>query len=224
LPVYQYSQSLSGGDKSPLRLRMSMNFAEGFQSDKYLYISRFLSLEIVRLAMDYTLLRKAFFTQPEKKSEQVPGTHSAYADTLMEVLLLHCQPKIEALTGLKLFPTYSYYRVYKPGDELEKHQDRRACEISVTVCLGYDYVTDDPEYHWDLYVGGVAFEMEPGDAVIYRGCDVEHWRTRFEVQEDSWHSQLFLHYVDAAQEDAKEYLYDNRPYAGAPLTLRKQGA
>lgn len=198
-----------------------MDFAERFQIDKYLYVSEFLSLELVRLATDYTLLRKAFFTQLEGKCEQIPGTHSVYADTLMETLLLQCQPKIENLTGLKLYPTYSYYRVYKPGDVLEKHQDRRECEISVTVCLGYDYITDDPEYHWDLYVDSIALEMEPGDAVIYRGCDVEHWRTRFEVQENSWHSQVFLHYVDAAQSDAKEYRYDRRPYAGAPLALRK---
>ena len=199
-----------------------MDFAERFQTDKYLYVSEFLSLNMVRLATDYTLLRKAFFTQFEVVGVQIPGTHSVYADTLMETLLLHCQPKIEELTGLKLYPTYSYYRVYKPGDELEKHQDRRSCEISVTLCLGYDYITADPEYHWDLYVDGVALEMEPGDAVIYRGCDVEHWRTRFDVQENSWHSQLFLHYVDAAQEDAKEYLYDKRPYVGAPLAMRKE--
>jgi hypothetical protein len=198
-----------------------MDFAERFQTDKYLYVSGFLSPELARLASDYSLLRRAYFTQPEEEGQQMPGTHSVYADTLMETLLLHCLPKMENLTGLKLYPTYSYYRVYQPGDELKRHRDRRSCEISVTVCLGYDYVTNDPEYHWDIYVDGKAFELEPGDAVIYRGCEVEHWRDPFNVQENSWHVQLFLHYVDAAQEDAKDFIYDKRPYVGAPQELKE---
>lgn len=196
-------------------------FSGNFLTNKYLHVSEFLSLELGRLATDYTLLRKTFFTQFEEASAQIPSTHSVYGDTLMETLLLHCQPKIEELTGLKLYPTYSYYRVYKPGDVLEKHTDRRECEISATICLGYDYITDDPEYHWDIYVDGVGIELEPGDAVIYRGCDVEHWREPFNVQEGSWQAQVFLHYVDAAQEDAKEFMYDRRPYVGAPLALRR---
>jgi hypothetical protein len=33
--------------------------------------------------------------------------------------------------------------------------------------------------------------MKPGDAIIYRGCDIDHWRQPF------WglnHAQVFLHY------------------------------
>lgn len=200
-----------------------MELTEHFGERRYLYVSEFFSPSLARLAADYTLLRRAFFIHTEKECEQIPGTHSVYADTLMETLLIHCQPKLENLTGLKLYPTYSYYRVYKPGDVLEKHTDRRECEISATICLGFDYITDDPEYHWDLYINGVAIEQEPGDAVIYRGCEVEHWREPFQAQENSWHSQVFLHYVDAAQEDAREYLYDGRPYVGAPLSFKKTG-
>jgi hypothetical protein len=198
-----------------------MDLTERFQTIKYLYVSGFLSPELVQLTSNYSLLRRAYFTQLEGEGQQIPGTHSVYADTLMETLLLHCLPKMEILTGLTLYPTYSYYRVYKPEDELKKHRDRRSCEISVTVCLGYDYITDDPDYHWDIYIDGEAIEMEPGDAVIYRGCEVEHWREPFNVQENSWHVQLFLHYVDAAQEDSKEFIYDKRPYVGAPLELRE---
>lgn len=38
-----------------------------------------------------------------------PDTPSAYSDTLMEALLELCVPMVEAATGLKLFPTYSYF-------------------------------------------------------------------------------------------------------------------
>ena len=33
-------------------------------------------------------------------------------------------------TGLKLYPAYTYARIYKKGDELKRHKDRFSCEIS----------------------------------------------------------------------------------------------
>ena len=200
-----------------------MDFAERFRADGYIFVPQFLAPELVGVAHDYSLLRRTYFAQPGGEGQQMPGTHSVYGDTLMETLLMHCLPEMENLTGLKLYPTYSFYRVYKPGDELKKHRDRPSCEISVTVCLGYHYVTDDPDYRWDIFIDGKGIPTEPGDAVIYRGCDVEHWREPFRVEEKSWHSQLFLHYVDAAQEGAGDMKYDRRPYVGAPLETRKTG-
>ena len=40
---------------------------------------------------------------------------------------------------------------------------------------------------------GKAINLKPGDAVIYKGCDVKHWR---EPYEGDYHIQTF-HYVDA---------------------------
>jgi hypothetical protein len=204
-----------------------MIFGERFERDKYLFVSGFLSPDIARLVTDYTLLRRTFFLQIEGDGPQVADTHSVYADTLMETLLLECQPKIEILTGRKLYPTYSYYRVYKQGDELKKHRDRRSCEISVTVCLGYNYETEDPDYRWKIFIDGNALTLDAGDAVIYKGCEVEHWREVFDAGNGCWQAQVFLHYVDASQSDSKDFMYDRRPYVGAPLNTRaeeKEGA
>ena len=57
---------------------------------------------------------------------------------MMDGLLNTLVPEIEGASGLRLFPTYSYFRVYKKGDTLAKHTDRPACEISVTLCLGFE--------------------------------------------------------------------------------------
>ena len=43
---------------------------------------------------------------------------------------------------------------------------------------------------------GKMIPMEPGDGVIYRGCEVEHWREAFNAPEGAWQTQVFLHYVD----------------------------
>jgi hypothetical protein len=48
--------------------------------------------------------------------------------------------------------------------------------------------------------------MEPGDAAIYLGCEIEHWREEFK---GDWHAQTFLHYVDKNGQN-KEWAKDKR--------------
>ena len=70
--------------------------------------------------------------------EQVLGTPCSYGDLIMDGLLNTLLPEVEEASGLKLFPTYSYFRVYKRGDTLARHKDRPSCEISVSLCLGIE--------------------------------------------------------------------------------------
>ncbi len=37
----------------------------------------------------------------------------------------------------------------------------------------------------------------PGDAVLYRGMEVPHWREKMGGNKDSYFHQIFLHYVRA---------------------------
>jgi len=144
---------------------------------------------------------------------QMPETYSHYADIAMETLLIDVQPKMEKETGLDLIPTYAYARIYKNGDVLERHKDRFSCKISTTMNLG-----GDP---WPIYLEpsgktdreGIKVDLEPGDALIYRGCEVEHWREAFEGDNCG---QVFLHYNDASGEKAEENKYDKREFLGLP--------
>ena len=63
-------------------------------------------------------------------------------------------------------------------------------------------------------MGGKPSVQDAGDLVIYRGCDVNHWREKLQHSENSWHLQGFFHYVDANGPYA-EYMYDRRPMIGA---------
>ena len=69
---------------------------------------------------------------------QIPNTYAQYSNIAMETLMLKCQPDMEKVTGLKLYPAYTYARIYKKGDELKRHKDRFSCEISTTMNLGGD--------------------------------------------------------------------------------------
>lgn len=105
--------------------------------------------------------------------------------------------------------------MYKNGNSLAPHKDRPACEISVTLMLGCESDVNWP-IHFETNGGEIEIEMEPGDAIVYRGCDLKHWRQRFYGDH---HAQDFLHYVDQAGAYA-EHKFDKRPMLGTLRTGR----
>ena len=123
----------------------------------------------------------------------------------MEHLLERVRPVIEDATALRLYPTYSYVRMYRHGDALARHADRPSCEISVTMNLG-----QEPATPWPLWIAGPAGQtavlLNPGDALLYRGIECEHWRDAFEGDRLA---QVFLHYVDRAGPH-REWRFDKR--------------
>jgi hypothetical protein len=131
----------------------------------------------------------------------------------MESLLLQLKPIMEKSTGLSLYPTYSYFRVYRPGDTLAPHKDRSSCEVSTTVCFYFDYKEEQDTYSWPIYMDNKPCVMAPGDLIVYRGCDLEHWRDEFKAPKGSWHVQAFFHYVDA-DGPFESFKFDGRPYIG----------
>jgi len=192
---------------------VTANTQQIFNDTGYVFIKDILDKEIVALTSQYALFDQIQNFQPESLGAQIPGTHSQYADPLMESLLLKLHPVIEEHTGLALHPTYSYYRVYKSGDILKEHTDRPACEISVTVCFNFDYKELNGKYDWPIWMVDSPCVMEPGDGVIYHGCDLNHWRDKFEVPHDAWHVQAFFHYVNANGPNAN-CQFDTRPFIG----------
>ena len=144
---------------------------------------------------------------------QIPETYSHYGDFAMETLLAKVKPILEKETGLQLVETYSYARIYKKGDELKRHKDRPSCETSCTMNLGGDEWPIYLEPSGELGKEGVKVDLDPGDMLIYRGCDVEHWREPFEGENCG---QVFLHYNDINGEFGEKNKFDGRPFLGLP--------
>ena len=188
-----------------------------FKENGYVHIKNVLPNDYCRLATQYTLFEQMNDVNGknlEGVTDQVPGTHSVYSDSLMESFLRFLQPVAEKHSELELIPTYSYYRIYKSGDILRPHRDRPSCEISMTLTLDYYYTDVDKDYKWPLIMNNKPIVIDSGDAVLYRGCDNEHERKKLDVGEDSFHVQVFLHYVDANGPYAEEYKFDGRPNIG----------
>jgi hypothetical protein len=60
---------------------------------------------------------------------------------------------------------------------------------------------------------GTKIELNPGDLVIYQGCDVPHWRTPLTYPDNIWQVQGFFHYVDA-NGPYVDWKFDQRPMVG----------
>jgi len=155
---------------------------------KYKVIKNFLTEEEIKLLTDYCRIRHRINFNSFDFIQNDNGDTHYYGDPLMESLMVNKLDLMQKETGLRLIPTYAFWRMYTMFADLKKHKDRPACEISVTVMINSDGTK------WPIYMDGKEIELERGDAAIYLGCEVEHWREEFK---GDWHAQTFLHYVDA---------------------------
>jgi hypothetical protein len=193
-----------------------MTNEEQFTQQKYTTVNGLVPTDLCRVVTKYALLQEATEFTPELGSDaQVENAHSKYADTLMETLLFFLRPHIEKATGRELCPTYSYYRVYRPGMKLDSHRDRPSCEISTTICFGFNYILKDEDYRWGMYIEpGTLIAQDAGDAIIYQGCEVDHWREVFDAGPNSYQIQAFFHYIDKNGPFYPNFAYDARPSLG----------
>ena len=224
-----------------------------FKKKKYTIIRLAISKELASFVANYFCMQKQVhdtcvkhrYISPfetllcyyEADDEQIPNTYSCYSDIAMETLMLKVQAVMEKTTGLKLYPAYTYARIYKKGDILTRHKDRFSCEISTTMNLGGDawpiYLNPDPKagYVYGAKRGlhqiqsyeptkdkGIKVDLNPGDMLVYRGCDLEHWREPFKGKECV---QVFLHYNNRKTPGAKDNMFDKRPHLGLPSWFKR---
>lgn len=185
------------------------DFAKAFNRNRYVYLNSILSDPPLTGLYRYACKRAEAGTL-NAGDEQLPSTPCASSDPLMDTLLSSLLPKIEKYSSLDLYPTYSYFRVYKKGDVLQRHRDRAACEVSVTLCLGGD---SSWPFWLESHSSDVKLEMAPGDAVLYRGIECPHWREPFEGNRLV---QVFLHYVDKRGPYA-DWKFHGRRTTGLPI-------
>ncbi len=132
--------------------------------------------EINKISGDVTVANsRSFYNYPEFKKVLYDKVHL-----------------INQLLKVKVFPTYAYGRIYRWNSSLLKHTDRPACEISVSLHLKGDL-------EWPICFGNegektTEIVLRPGQAVIYKGPEIRHWRPVFKGFE---YVQTFLHYVDS---------------------------
>jgi len=229
-----------------------------FREKNYSIIKGAVSNELAQFCCDYFLLKekvadtlfKEKFISPYSHihgifgDTQVNNAFACYADLAMETLLVKTLPKVEESTGLKLYPTYSYARVYRRGSLLKRHIDRFSCQISTTLFLGgskwpiyIDSESNNKEISYDQngnYIPrnkeGVEINLEQGDMLLYKGSEYEHWRDGLNGDHCV---QVFLHYnIQGSTNEipgvgspvglkSESNIFDGRPHLGLPVYFKK---
>ena len=149
---------------------------------------------------------------------QVEGSLSRYLHPQYSKIHNDIRLILEKFIKRKLYNTYYYDRFYFPGQELVRHLDRPACEISVSV-----HVSSNIKQDWAFYIKTpdgykdsskkevsyygkeLSIVLTPGDGVVYIGCERPHWRNKMpgflDTQlhksklEELYYHQIFFHYV-----------------------------
>jgi hypothetical protein len=162
------------------------------QKNKFLYVPNFISHEKAKYLSDWLTNEKNNGRLIQDPRFNVGLYAQAYQDAIPFVELL-CEKvnEVSALIEEKVLPTYAYSVIYENNSTLIKHKDRPACEISVTVHL-------DGDKKWDLGIkksngDEVKVDLNVGDALLYLGCETEHWREG--LYQGKNYNQVMLHYV-----------------------------
>jgi hypothetical protein len=207
---------------------MMINFREIFDDRGYVVLKNIIDpFDVLRMNRRIHHMRKAGVMNYDP---QAPISPALSIDPIMSEMQEKYCPIIVDLLQMNLFPTYTYARLYQPKEELLCHSDRPSCEISFTTTLSYNTFDDQP---WDIWVEsvpdkktepmlskngkqGTPYKLYPTDILLYKGCDLEHWREQFVGVEQA---QLFVHYVNA-DGPYKEYKYDCRDSLGSSYSTR----
>jgi len=177
---------------------------EQLEANNYVILEDFISPKKAKKLYDNYIVYKNEHPEIFRRDEQCPKSLSIYNYKPFTELLVEKVPYMSKKIGELMFPTYCYSRIYTNGEILEKHTDRPACEISITLHLGGD--RDWPIYFTKPNGKIASAKLCSGQAVVYLGCKSAHWRDPFKGQE---YVQVFLHYV-RSQGPNWIYYFDKR--------------
>jgi hypothetical protein len=114
----------------------------------------------------------------------------------------YIQAILENYLGHRLHPTYNMGRVYNKGIKMEKHVDRAPCQVSITLPIAYRPM------NWPINIdskkGTREVQQHVGDMLLYKGCEVLHYRKENTIADIQY--QHYFHFIDIDTEEGA-YMY-----------------
>ena len=163
----------------------------------------------IRGSIKYFGSKDKFVHEPEEK--QVVGSVARYSHPQYKTIHTNIRLILQDILGKELYNTYYYDRYYFAGQRLDRHSDRDACEVSVSV-----QVSTNSDQPWPFCIETPngeerACTLQNGWGLLYKGCERQHWRdplkSRYtrkrdklknwitKKKDDTYHHQIFFHYV-----------------------------
>jgi len=186
-----------------------------FHKNGYQIVKKFLHKSNLQFLQNFVSLMeyRCYKDKPSTKEKPYPYNDdmvekcfSWYGGYHTDGLLMFCQDKISKIVKKNLVGSYSYHRTYYKDSDLEPHVDRESCEYSVSVCIKKEK-EDWPLYFQSFKGKIIPVNLNEGDAVIYKGSILTHWREPLKGNE---HTQFFLHYIDKDNIYYPTYMFDGR--------------
>jgi hypothetical protein len=161
--------------------------------------------------------RYDYFGSTEKfiyfeEEDQVTGSLARYNHPKFKDAHNQIKLKLQKILGEELYKTYYYDRFYFANQRLTRHTDRESCEISFTFQISSNCKKNWPIFFTTPQGDERYVTLENGDGILYKGCDIEHWREPLQSRhnflkrfgrklllkkDDTYHHQVFFHYVRA---------------------------
>jgi len=126
-----------------------------------------------------------------------PRRYVAYNESVAQFFHKQIAPVVSSIAGVEVRPSFVYVGSYLEGSDLPEHTDRAQCEYAITLLIDY---TPEPvdQSPWPFYIktskGTIRIWQGIGDATIYRGTQLSHYRKQLAAGATS--TSIFFYYVD----------------------------
>jgi hypothetical protein len=128
---------------------------------------------------------------------QVAGRYGWYNELLARFFHHQLARYVGRVVREPVRPSYCYVSAYRASAVLDRHVDREQCEYTMSLLI--DESPADGSLNWPLHFdtteGTVSIVQEIGDAVVFRGPKLPHYRHRLPDGRAS--TSLLFHYVPA---------------------------
>ena len=149
-------------------------------------------LDVNQLADVSTFVERPPRKFEREKSDVIHGkAFSRYNEPKFKELFYEVKNKVEYIIQDKVYPSYYFDRFYFNGSKMDRHVDRGACEISVSLNISHNL-----DYDWGLWFDNGEPECftETRRRCYLPWSRSPHWRNKMVVRKTYFH-QIFLHYV-----------------------------
>ena len=113
------------------------------------------------------------------KCTQVPERSAIQYHSMFDFFHYQLAHYLNRLMLEKIKASYAFASIYHEGAVLHRHTDRPQCRWNLSLVLGTQpEVTNETAWPIYLDIEGKVVDVRllPGDAVLYSGTDIPHWR------------------------------------------------
>jgi|MDSW01.2.fsa_nt_gb hypothetical protein len=180
--------------------------------DRAKHIQNFLKPELVEFLTNYIYLcKKVSETSNTNKYLEGDGQVSGakfvtYGDIAIDSLLETYFPKIQEVWDKKLYPSFTYARIYGAGTGLDMHRDRIGSDVTCSVKLSgppFPFVINGEEGSAER---PQHYIISQGDALVWNGNKYTHGHSD-EISDEGLHLLLIC-------TEYEDHMYDKRKHLG----------